>query len=239
MIIYPAMDLMGGQAVRLRQGRFDDRTTYPAAPAEALRAFVKAGAEWAHIVDLDGARARAPVQHELIGGLAGATPLKLQVGGGFRTREQVAAMLDAGVARGVIGSLAVEQPELIAQWMNEFGADRITLSVDVRIRDGSPMVALSGWTEESRTTLWDVADRFPHARHLLLTDIGRDGMLESPNFALLDEAVDRLPHLRIQASGGVSAVTDLARLRTDGVIIGRAMWEGLVQLPEALARARA
>jgi phosphoribosylformimino-5-aminoimidazole carboxamide ribotide isomerase len=109
----------------------------------------------------------------------------------------------------------------------------------VRIREGSPVVAVSGWTEESRTMLWDVADRFPNARHLLLTDIGRDGMLEGPNFALLDEAVDRLPHLRIQASGGVSAVTDLARLRTDGVIIGRAMWEGLVQLPEALACARA
>ena len=239
MIVYPAMDLMGGQVVRLKQGRFHDRTTYPAAPAEALRAFADAGSEWAHIVDLDGARARAPVQHELIAGLASATPLKLQVGGGFRTREQVEVMLDAGVERVVIGSLAVQQPDVVAQWLDEFGPDRITLSVDVRIIEGVPLAAISGWAEASQVTLWEVADRLPNAQHLLLTDIGRDGMLDGPNFVLLDEAVSRLPHLQIQASGGVTSVTDLARLRTDGVIIGRAMWEGLVQLPEALALARA
>lgn len=237
MIIYPAMDLMGGRVVRLKQGRFDDQTRYESAPAEALRAFAEKGAEWAHIVDLDGARAKAPVQHELIAALAGGAPLKLQAGGGFRTRDQVARMLDAGVARVVIGSLAVKQPELVGRWLDEFGADRLTLSVDVRMMASMPMVEVSGWTEATDQTLWNVASLYPNARHLLLTDISRDGMLAGPNFALLNQAVERLPHLRIQASGGVTSIADLARLKTDGAIIGKAMWDGLIPLQEALALA--
>jgi len=239
MIIYPAMDLMGGSVVRLKQGSFADQTYYSAKPGDALSSFAEAGAQWAHIVDLDGARAKQPVQHNLIARLARETSLNLQVGGGFRTREQVATMLDAGAARVVIGSLAVTQPELVAQWIDDFGPERITLSLDVRLSNGEPIVALSGWTEASGTTLWDIAALHPRAQHLLLTDIGRDGMLSGPNFDLLDEAVDRLPGLRIQASGGVSSIEDLNRLRTDGAIIGKAMWEGLMKLPEALSVARA
>ena len=239
MIIYPAMDLMDGRVVRLKQGRFDDQTTYSVEPADALNDFAAAGSTWAHIVDLDGARARRPVQHQLIAALARETPLKLQVGGGFRTRDQVAQMLEAGVERIVIGSLAVKEPALVANWIDEFGPDRLTLSLDVRMADCEPMVAVSGWTESSSATLWDIAALHPKARHLLLTDIGRDGMLAGPNFDLLDEACRRLPHLRIQASGGVSSLGDLARLKTDGAIIGRAMWEGLVALDEALSLADA
>ncbi len=238
MIIYPAMDLMDGQAVRLRQGRFDDATRYPTDPAEALAAFADAGAEWAHIVDLDGARAGAPVQHDLIASLAQASTLKLQVGGGFRTRDQVAAMLDSGVARVVIGSLAIRAPHMVLALSQEFGPDRITLSLDVRIESGTPMVAVHGWTEASGLSLWDAAALHPQGRHLLLTDVGRDGMLEGPNFDLLEEAATRLPHLAIQASGGVTSLDDLARLRTDGAIVGRALWEGRIDLCQALANAR-
>jgi phosphoribosylformimino-5-aminoimidazole carboxamide ribotide isomerase len=122
-------------------------------------------------------------------------------------------------------------------WIDEFGAERITLSLDVRIADGVPNVAVSGWTEASGTSLWDVAARFPTARHLLLTDIARDGMLAGPNFALLDEAVERLPHLRVQASGGVSSIADLERLRTDGAIVGKALWECRIAIEEALSLA--
>lgn len=239
MIIYPAMDLMGGRIVRLKQGRFDDQTSYPVEPAEALRDFASAGAQWAHIVDLDGARSREPVQHQLIASLARATPLRLQVGGGFRTRDQVARMLEAGVERVVIGSLAVKQPALVGAWIAEFGADRLTLSLDVRMAEAGPLVAISGWAESSSATLWDVAAQYRNARHLLLTDIGRDGMLAGPNFELLAEASRRLPHLRIQASGGVTSISDLARLETDGAIIGRAMWEGLITLEQALSLANA
>jgi phosphoribosylformimino-5-aminoimidazole carboxamide ribotide isomerase len=235
--LYPAVDLMAGEVVRLKQGRFDDRTTYSSKPLQALKDFAAAGAEWAHVVDLDGARAGEPVQHALIAELARSAPLKLQVAGGFRNREQVARMLNAGVARVVIGSLAVKQPETVQSFLDEFGPDRITLSLDVRLVDGTPMVAVSGWAEDSGQSLWEVAALYPQARHLLLTDIGRDGMLEGPNFALYEEAARRLPELKIQASGGVSSLADLDKLRTDGAIVGKALWEGRIRLEDALARA--
>jgi phosphoribosylformimino-5-aminoimidazole carboxamide ribotide isomerase len=239
MIIYPAMDLMGGRVVRLKQGRFEDSTVYSADPADALRTFAEAGAEWAHVVDLDGARARQPVQHELIASLARGTDLRLQVGGGFRTREQVARMLGAGVERVVVGSLAVREPDIVDQWIEEFGPERLTLSIDVNMTEDAPIVAVSGWTEATGLTLWDVTARHPGAKHLLLTDIGRDGMLQGPNFDLLNEAVARLPTVRFQASGGVSSLADLARLRTDGAIVGKALWEGRISLQEAFSVAGA
>jgi len=239
MIIYPAMDLMGGRVVRLRQGRFGETTIYSQQPADALCTFAAAGAEWAHIVDLDGARAGKPQQHELIARLASQTGLKLQVGGGFRTRDHVQSILDAGVDRVVIGSLAVKDPGLVNHWIDEFGPDRLVLSLDVRMIDDGPVLWVSGWAESSASTLWEVAAHFPSARHLLLTDIGRDGMLSGPNFSLLDEAVERMPGRRIQASGGVSSISDIERLRTDGAIVGKALWEGRFTLEQALSLAGA
>jgi phosphoribosylformimino-5-aminoimidazole carboxamide ribotide isomerase len=234
MILYPAMDLMGGRVVRLAQGRFDEATTYPADPAEALARFAEAGASWAHVVDLDGARAREPVQHDLIERLAGSPVLELQVAGGFRTREQLERMFEAGVGRVVVGSLAVDRPDLVRGFLREFGGERITLSLDVRLVEGVPVVATAGWTEDSGRSLWDIAALYPEARHLLLTDIGRDGMLAGPNFELLEEAGRRLPDLAIQASGGVSSLGDLRRLRTAGAIVGKALWEGRIDLAEAI-----
>jgi phosphoribosylformimino-5-aminoimidazole carboxamide ribotide isomerase len=233
MILYPAMDLMGGKVVRLAQGRFDDTTTYSDDPAQALAAFAAAGASWAHVVDLDGARAGAPVQHDLIARLAAEAPLNLQVAGGIRTRDHIARLLDSSAARLVVGSLAVKDPPLVQGFLREFG-DRITLSLDVRILDAAPQVATAGWTEDSGRSLWEIASLYPDARHLLLTDIGRDGMLRGPNFALLEEAAARLPHLAIQASGGVSSLEDLTRLRTAGAIVGKALWEGRIDLAQAL-----
>lgn len=234
MIIYPAMDLMGGRVVRLAQGRFDDATTYAADPADALAQFAAAGALWVHVVDLDGARAGTPVQHDLIADLARTAPLKLQVAGGFRTGEQIARMFDAGVGRVVIGSLAVKQPDLVRGFLAEHGGDRITLSLDVRVIEGTPIVATAGWTEDSGRSLWEIAALYPEARHLLLTDIGRDGMLAGPNFELLEDAGRRLPHVAIQASGGVSSLDDLRRLDTAGAIVGKALWEGRITLEEAV-----
>ncbi len=234
MILYPAMDLMSGRVVRLAQGRFDEATTYSADPAEALAQFAGDGAEWAHVVDLDGARARLPVQHGLIASVARRATLNLQVAGGFRTRGQMARMFDAGVRRIVVGSLAVDRPDLVRGFLREFGAERITLSLDVRIVDGIPLVATAGWTEDSGRSLWDVASLYPEALNLLLTDIGRDGMLAGPNFQLIEEAAKRFPHLAIQASGGISSLDDLRRLRTAGAIVGKAFWEGRIDLAEAL-----
>lgn len=238
MILYPAMDLIGGRIVRLRQGRFDEVTYYPPSPSQALQDFAKAGATWAHVVDLDGAREGRPVQHELLAGLAGGSSLRLQVAGGVRSADHVAILLDAGAARVVVGSLAVRDPEATNALLERFGPDRITLSLDVRIKTGEPIVATHGWQEDSGVSLWEVARLYPSARHLLLTDIGRDGMLAGPNHALLQDAVRRLPHLQIQASGGVTTMHDLALLPTAGAILGRAMWEGVLDLEEALHACR-
>lgn len=237
MIIYPAIDVMGGRVVRLRQGRFNDVTTYPADIAGSLERFADAGAEWAHIVDLEGARMRSPIQHDLIAGLAQSAPLKLQIGGGFRTRSQISQMLSAGVSRVVIGSLAIREPGLVSTWINEFGAERIALSFDVKFVDAVPMVCVSGWAERSGKSLWEAASHYPDVRHVLITDIGKDGMLAGPNVKLLDEAVDRLPGVSIQASGGISSIDDLRRLRTAGAIVGRALWEERIDLAEAVTLA--
>jgi len=179
------------------------------------------------------------VQHDLIARLAQGASQKLQVAGGFREADQIARMLDGGVARVVIGSVAVSDPERVNAFLSQFGPDRIVLALDVNMVNGAPMVATHGWTESSGLTLWDVAALYPSARHMLVTDISRDGMLSGPNLPLLDHIVDVSPHLEVQASGGVSSLDDLSKLRTAGVIIGKALWEGRIDLEEAIRIARA
>jgi phosphoribosylformimino-5-aminoimidazole carboxamide ribotide isomerase len=241
MLIYPAIDLMEGRCVRLSQGRFDAPTVYSADPAEALAGFAEGGATWAHVVDLEGARAREPRQHDLIAGLAANGGPRLQVAGGFRSRDQVARMLDAGLGRVVIGSLAVAAPDQVAAWLVEFGPDRITLAFDVRLIEGTPIIATSGWLETSGSNLWEAASFYPQARHVLVTDISRDGMMGGPNVALTDELVRRIPRLEVQASGGVASLEDLRALSKSGAagaIVGKALWEGRFGLAEAIAAGR-
>lgn len=241
MIVYPAIDLMDGCCVRLTQGRFDAQTRYSAFPADALRQFEEAGAEWAHIVDLDGARAGGPRQHDLIAALVDETELKLQVAGGIREASQIDYLLGRGVDRVVIGSLAVTDPRTVQGFLDRFGGDRIALALDVILMEEAPIVATSGWTEASGYALWDVAVRFPDARQLLVTDIGRDGMMGGPNLALIEELVARFPGAAIQASGGVSSLADIAALAKAGAasaIVGKALWERRFELSEAVAIAR-
>jgi phosphoribosylformimino-5-aminoimidazole carboxamide ribotide isomerase len=241
MLIYPAIDLMGGRCVRLSQGRFEDVTVYPADPAEALAAFADAGANWTHIVDLDGARERSPRQHRLVAGLARDARQHLQVAGGFRTRDQLASMFDAGVTRVAIGSLAVQEPKTVAGFIKEFGGERITLAFDIRLAGGAPEVATSGWLESSGRSLWDALALYPDACHALVTDIGRDGMMTGPNVALIEEIVARCPTIAVQASGGVSSLADLEALReagAAGAIVGKALWEERFGLEEAVDAGR-
>jgi len=242
MIVYPAIDLMGGRCVRLAQGRFEDATVYDGDPADALVRFAAAGAAWAHVVDLDGARARQPVQHDLIASLAASAPLRLQVAGGVRNAGHVARLLDAGAGRVVVGSLAVEDPAAVRALLKTYGADRITLALDVRIIDGRAMVATAGWAETSARSLDDVIGAYPEARHLLVTDIGRDGMLSGPNLELARTVAAAHPGIAFQASGGVADAADLAALAATGAagaIVGKALWEGRFTLEEALAYAGA
>ncbi len=240
MIVYPAIDLKDGICVRLMHGRFDAVTRYDDQPAARLAAFAAAGASWAHIVDLDGAEAGRAVQHALIGKLARAIDIRIQSGGGVRSADDVAALIDAGVARVVVGSLAVSQPDTVADWLRRFGPDRITLAIDVKADGDRWVPALKGWTEAAGVDLWTALDRYPPnlARHLLVTDVGRDGALTGPNLDLLGEIIRRRPDLKVQASGGVATVADLtaaAALGCDGAIVGRALYENRFTLEEALA----
>ena len=147
MLIYPAIDLKDGRCVRLLNGRFDQATDYDADPWARLCAFADAGAAWAHVVDLDGARAGAPAQYALIGRVAQHPRVKIQAGGGVRSAEDVARLLDLGVSRVVVGSLAISRPEAVRDWLGRFGAERICLALDGRWEEGAFRLAAKGWTE--------------------------------------------------------------------------------------------
>ena len=240
MIVYPAIDLRDGVCVRLMHGRFDQVTRYDDHPAARLAAFAASGATWAHIVDLDGAEAGRAVQHALIGDLAKAVDIRIQSGGGVRTEDDIRALLDAGVHRVVVGSLAVSAPDTVASWLDALGSDRITLAIDVEADGDRYVPALKGWTEAAEVDLWTALDRYPPglAAHLLVTDVGRDGALTGPNLDLLGEIVRRRPDLKVQASGGVSGLQDLTAARAlgcDGAIVGRALYEGRFTVEEALS----
>lgn len=244
MILYPAIDLRRGVCVRLLHGRFDAETRYDEQPAARLAAFAADGATWAHIVDLDGAEAGRAVQHALIGDLAASVDIRIQSGGGVRSADDVQRLLDAGVARVVVGSLAASRPDTVQEWLARFGPDRLTLALDVRAADdGRYIPALKGWTEAADADLWETLDRYPEgsARHLLVTDVGRDGALTGPNLDLLAEIHQRRPDLILQASGGVADLTDLIGARSvgaSGAVVGRALYEGRFTLAEALETAR-
>jgi len=242
MLIYPAIDLRGGVCVRLMHGRFDQATEYDIVPAARLATFVAEGAEWVHIVDLDGAEAGCAVQHDLIGELSSLMAVKIQSGGGVRSADDVARLLDAGVSRVVVGSLVVSQPEAMLGWLARFGPECLTLAFDVKVEDGVPVPALKGWTERAGVDLWSALDRYPPGvfKHALVTDVGRDGALTGPNVDLLAEVRTRRPDIVLQASGGVSSLDDLTALKAigaHGAIVGRALYEGRFTLTEALVRA--
>lgn len=241
MILVPAIDFVGGQCVRLAQGDFSRETVYDTDPADALARFAAKGATEAHLVDLDGARAREPRQHKLFANLAQIVPLALQVAGGFRTPDHVERMLDAGVARVVIGSLALDDPPAFAALIDRYGSDRIVLALDVRLDSGAPIVAAHGWLTATGRTLDEVLKPFSSVRHLLVTDIARDGMMNGPNFRLMRAVASRRPDVALQASGGVAELADLEALRETGAaraIVGKAIWEGRFTVAEGLAHAR-
>ena len=239
MIIYPAIDLKDGVAVRLMHGDFDQVTRYDDNPASRLAAFAAEGAEWVHIVDLDGAKAGGARQYELVGDMAKAVDVKIQCGGGVRTEEDIQRLLDNGVSRVVVGSLAVTQPDQVLAWLDQFGPDAITLALDIKYEDGQPVPALKGWTQSAGVDLWTVLDRYPPEllRHVLMTDVSRDGALTGINADLLSEALHRRPDLKLQASGGVATLNDLTEAKAigcDGAITGRAIYEGRFTVAQAL-----
>jgi phosphoribosylformimino-5-aminoimidazole carboxamide ribotide isomerase len=239
MEIIPAIDLRAGGVVRLAQGDYARETRYPVEPLELARAYAAAGARWLHVVDLDGARAGTLENLRTIEALAG-TPLRIQAGGGVRDEDGVHRLFDAGVTRVVVGSVAVNDPGSVEQWLSRHGAERICVALDTKAdAQAGWTLPVKGWTESSDAGLDELAVRYARAgaRHLLCTDITRDGMLSGPNLDLYAHLQQVVPGFAVQASGGVRSVDDLHALRVAGAaaaILGRSLLEGRLTLAEAL-----
>jgi phosphoribosylformimino-5-aminoimidazole carboxamide ribotide isomerase len=239
MRLIPAIDLKAGNCVRLLHGDFASEMRYAADPAVLLAQYRDWGADWLHVVDLDGAKDGELANRAIILQLAAQSAVKLQVGGGLRNTAAVAQMLDLGAARAVIGSAALTQPDQVRSWLEHFGPERITLAFDVRLDgEGIPRVATHGWQRQSDLSLWTAMANFAGSPlvHVLCTDVGRDGALTGPNTALYREAVRRHPLIQWQASGGIRHAGDLRALRDAGAaaaISGKALLEQLIT-PEEL-----
>ncbi|MBW7982196.1 1-(5-phosphoribosyl)-5-[(5-phosphoribosylamino)methylideneamino]imidazole-4-carboxamide isomerase [Enterobacillus tribolii] len=240
-MIIPALDLIDGKVVRLHQGDYGQQRDYGSDPLPRLQDYQQQGAEVLHLVDLTGAKDPAKRQIPLLRKLLAGVSVPVQVGGGIRSADDVSALLDAGAARVVVGSTAVRDPQTVQQWFTRFGADALVLALDVRIHaDGRKNVAVSGWQEDSGVTLEQVIANFePYGlKHVLCTDISRDGTLSGSNVALYQEVCPAYPQVAFQSSGGIGSLDDIAGLRgsgVQGVIVGRALLEGKFTVREAIA----
>lgn len=237
MNIIPAIDLLQGRCVRLLYGDYEKVTEYPLDPVELAASYREQGTEWIHIVDLDGARGDSSENLATIRRIADIDGLHVQSGGGIRQQDDLRARYDAGVARAVVGSLAIKAPQQVKDWIAEFGESKITLAMDIRLDDDNiPRVATHGWLEQTDITLWDaIAKIGPHARHVLCTDIGRDGAMTGPNIELYRQCIEKLPDIEFQASGGVRHAQDahdLAAIGMAGAITGKALLEKTLTLKE-------
>jgi phosphoribosylformimino-5-aminoimidazole carboxamide ribotide isomerase len=241
VLLIPAIDLRDGRCVRLFKGNFDEETHYEGDPEEVLRRYHALGAPWLHVVDLNGAKDGQMANRALILALASAGTLKVQVGGGVRSEESIEDLLSHGVDRVVVGSAAVEEPQSVIAWLKRFGGERVCLAFDVRLDAFAvPRVRTRGWTKSTPLDLWRAVKPFlAHGlKHVLCTDVERDGTLAGPNIALYTQAAAHLPQLAWQASGGVRDADDLSALAATGVaaaICGRALLEGRISLEELQA----
>lgn len=240
-MIIPALDLIDGQVVRLHQGDYAKQRDYGADPLSRLQVYEREGATLLHLVDLTGAKDPAKRQIPLLKTLLAGVSVPVQVGGGIRTEEDVTALFDAGAARVVIGSTAIRSPAMVKAWFERYGTERIVLALDVRISaDGQKRIAISGWQEDSQQTLEAVIHDFSSVglRHVLCTDISKDGTLAGSNVALYQEICAAFPEIAFQASGGIGGLSDIAPLPATGVagvIVGRALLDGKMTLPEAIS----
>ena len=237
MIVYPAIDIRGGRCVRLVEGDFARETVYDADPAEAARRWAEAGAEWLHVVDLDGAVVGEPVNTEALLRIRHAVEIPIQLGGGLRLEEHLAAAMDRGIDRVVLGTAALRSPELVACAVERWG-QRVAVALDAR----NGRLAADGWLEQTDELAAGVALRLQNAGvcHFVFTDIARDGTLTGPNVPALRALVADLD-ADVIASGGVGStdhVAAVAEAGAAGVIVGRALYDGRVDLPSAIAAGR-
>ncbi|MEL7106507.1 MAG: 1-(5-phosphoribosyl)-5-[(5-phosphoribosylamino)methylideneamino]imidazole-4-carboxamide isomerase [Pseudomonadota bacterium] len=235
MILYPAIDLKDGQCVRLLKGDMEAATVFGDDPAAQARAFASAGAQWLHLVDLNGAFAGQPVNGDAVNGILAAVDIPVQLGGGIRDMATIERWLDAGVARVILGTVAVEDPGLVRA-AAQAHPGKVAVGIDAR----AGKVATRGWAEETDVLVTDLARQFEDAgvAAIIYTDIDRDGAMGGPNVAAT-EALARAVSIPVIASGGVSRMADLTALQATGVIAGaisgRALYDGAIDLAEALS----
>lgn len=234
MQLYPAIDLKGGQCVRLTQGRFDAAKVYSVDPVQVAEHWKSQGASWLHLVDLDGALAGYSINEDVIRAIVSETGLPAELGGGIRTPETVERMLNLGIKRVIIGTRAAKEPEFMRKMVERFGPEAVAAGVDAKYGQ----VAVDGWeTLSSRTALaLCLLMKEMGVRHVIYTDISRDGMLTGPNVEATKELAEKTG-LDIIASGGVSSMEDLRRLHEAGIqgaIIGKALYEKRISLSEAI-----
>jgi len=239
LTIYPAIDIYKGRCVRLLHGKSDQETVYYENPVDAAKLWIEGGAQWLHVVDLDGAFTGKPGNLSTIARIANLG-VPLQLGGGMRSSEIITSVLDLGVSRVVTGTSAIENPTKLRAWIKDFGADRIAVGLDAK--DG--YLAVRGWVETTAATTLEFALELEHwgVRHVIHTDIATDGAMQGPNL-LQQEQLAEGTDLEIIASGGVSQLKDIAKLHQlsqiypnlSGVIVGKALYEKRVNVPEMIA----
>ncbi|MCG9696846.1 1-(5-phosphoribosyl)-5-[(5-phosphoribosylamino)methylideneamino]imidazole-4-carboxamide isomerase [Shewanella sp. Isolate11] len=239
-MIIPAIDLIDGQVVRLFQGDYNQQTTFALSPLAQLQSYQAQGAKWLHIVDLTGAKEPQQRQTRLITELVNGLEANIQVGGGIRSEAQLSELLEIGVKRVVIGSLAVKEPELVQSWFKKYGSEAICLALDVNINEqGEKIVAVSGWQSGGGKTLESLVESFKPfgLKHALVTDISRDGTLQGSNTQLYQEIAALYPDIQWQASGGIASLEDVVAVRDSGakgIIIGKALLIDNFSVAEAI-----
>ena len=233
MELIPAIDLIDGRCVRLTQGDYDIKKVYDHSPVEMAKMYAGCGVKRLHVVDLDGAKAKEPCNLRVLEKLAAETSLDIEWGGGIKSGDALRLAINAGANRVICGSVAVDNSELFASWLQEYGAGHVILGADVRGRN----VATHGWLKESEVSIDAIIEQFlPFGlKQLICTDISKDGMLQGPNFALYTELKEKYPMVDTTLSGGISSMDDICKAQELGlhsVIIGKAIYEGRITLKE-------
>lgn len=235
MRIIPAIDIIDGKCVRLTQGDYAQKKVYNDSPLEVARSFEDAGIKYLHLVDLDGAKAGKVINWKVIESISEKTNLSVDFGGGIKTQKEINMLFDLNVKQVNLGSIAVKNPEIVYTWFQEFGADKIILSADVR----NEQIQVSGWVEESGLEISQFLTNFcaQGLQYVTCTDIGSDGMLKGPNISLYRKLINQFPKIKLIASGGVSSMQDIAALKDTGVesvIIGKALYENKISLHQLI-----
>ena len=236
--ILPAIDLLDGQCVRLAQGDYNRKTVYSDSPAEQATLWEKEGAKFIHLVDLDGAKAGKPINLAAVKAITSTVSIPCELGGGIRNIKDAETLFNAGITRIILGTVACSNPKIVTDMIKNFGTDRIVIGIDAK----EGRVAVSGWLEDTNIDAFDLAAQFAETgiKRFIYTDISTDGMLTGPNLQAQKKLCQRVPECAVIASGGISCTEDIANLadlhmkNLEGVIVGKALYDGRISLKELL-----